>query len=237
MLLHRVMGVGCGVLLGSAFGFLLGFVPDRFDVSRVVLSAVPISPSLRPRDEQRAVREPSEKDVEAMSMSLTRRFEHHNFLKIDDAVVLKSTFPSRRRRFDIVSPCFRPRSLPKLSLSFCLLSRELWTLFIPTTVSHPLLTYLYPRCSAALLLCSRSVLMGTSWYFPPQPHAISLRTVLLGSVGLFAMLGFAVIGFFGGGPVACIVAAWVSSWGWRKQGWGPDYVSSTARTASTAPRP
>lgn len=36
------------------------------------------------------------------------------------------------------------------------------------------------------------------------------------------MLGFARIGFFGGGPVACITAAWMSSWGWRRQSRCPE---------------
>ncbi|XP_034251716.1 sodium/hydrogen exchanger 9B2-like [Thrips palmi] len=63
-----------------------------------------------------------------------------------------------------------------------------------------------------------------------DPQVVSLRSVLIGSVGLFSMLGFARIGFFGGGPAACIVAAWSSSWGWRKQGWGTDYRGNPVAT-------
>ncbi|KAK3912192.1 Sodium/hydrogen exchanger 9B2 [Frankliniella fusca] len=56
-------------------------------------------------------------------------------------------------------------------------------------------------------------------YVPDRfdPQVMTIRSLMMGSVGLFSMLGFAKIGFFGGGPAACIVAAWVASRGWRTQ--------------------
>lgn len=57
-----------------------------------------------------------------------------------------------------------------------------------------------------------------------QPLVVTMRSILIGSVGIFSMLGFARIGFFGGGPPACIVVAWMAGRGWRAQGWGPDYT-------------
>lgn len=65
---------------------------------------------------------------------------------------------------------------------------------------------------------------------PHDPMVNAIRSILLGSVGMFSMIGFARIGFFGGGPVACLVAAWLSSWGWRRQGWGPDYRGNPVAT-------
>ncbi|KAI4466975.1 sodium/hydrogen exchanger family [Holotrichia oblita] len=51
-------------------------------------------------------------------------------------------------------------------------------------------------------------------------YLITLRTLLLGLGCVVAALGSDALGYGGAGPLGCIVAAFVASLGWRKQGWG-----------------
>lgn len=52
-----------------------------------------------------------------------------------------------------------------------------------------------------------------------QKYLITLRTLLLGLGSVLASLGSDAIGYGGAGALGCIVAAFVASFGWRKQGW------------------
>lgn len=52
-----------------------------------------------------------------------------------------------------------------------------------------------------------------------QKHLITLRTLLLGLGSVLAALGSDAIGYGGAGALGCIIAAFVASYGWRKQGW------------------
>jgi hypothetical protein len=52
------------------------------------------------------------------------------------------------------------------------------------------------------------------------------RAFLIGGGGLFAVLGSSIVGYSGAGPLGCIVAAFVASYGWKLQGWSSSFVSS-----------
>lgn len=53
-----------------------------------------------------------------------------------------------------------------------------------------------------------------------QEHFITLRTLLLGLGCVLSAVGSDAIGYGGAGALGCIVAAFVASLGWRRQGWG-----------------
>jgi len=57
-----------------------------------------------------------------------------------------------------------------------------------------------------------------------QPQVTELRTAMLVSLGITVLVGAERIGLTGAGPIACMMAAMVSNWGWQKQGWSPKYV-------------
>lgn len=48
---------------------------------------------------------------------------------------------------------------------------------------------------------------------------MTLRTLTLGSGCVLSAIGSDAIGYGGAGALGCIVAAFVASLGWRKQGW------------------
>jgi hypothetical protein len=52
------------------------------------------------------------------------------------------------------------------------------------------------------------------------------RAFLIGGGGLLAVLGSSLVGYSGAGPLGCIVAAFVASYGWKLQGWSSSFVSS-----------
>jgi hypothetical protein len=45
-----------------------------------------------------------------------------------------------------------------------------------------------------------------------------LRTLLLAAAGLFLMFGSVAVGYEGSGPLACIIASFVASNGWKSSG-------------------
>ncbi|GJQ80798.1 hypothetical protein Trydic_g9389 [Trypoxylus dichotomus] len=68
---------------------------------------------------------------------------------------------------------------------------------------------------------------GIAWgivcqYLPilHEPYLVTLRTLLLGLGCVVAALGSDALGYGGAGPLGCIIAAFVASLGWRRQGWG-----------------
>ncbi|GFG39584.1 hypothetical protein Cfor_01014 [Coptotermes formosanus] len=49
------------------------------------------------------------------------------------------------------------------------------------------------------------------------------RAFLIGGGGLLAVLGSSLVGYSGAGPLGCIVAAFVASYGWKLQGWSSSF--------------
>lgn len=52
-----------------------------------------------------------------------------------------------------------------------------------------------------------------------EKYLITLRTLLLGLGSVLSSIGSNTLGYSGAGPLGCIVAAFVASLGWRRQGW------------------
>ncbi|XP_017776313.1 PREDICTED: mitochondrial sodium/hydrogen exchanger 9B2-like [Nicrophorus vespilloides] len=52
-----------------------------------------------------------------------------------------------------------------------------------------------------------------------EDHVVTLRTLLLGLGCVLSAVGSDAIGYGGAGALGCIVAAFVASLGWRKEGW------------------
>ncbi|CAG9859258.1 unnamed protein product [Phyllotreta striolata] len=76
------------------------------------------------------------------------------------------------------------------------------------------------------------VFWGIMSYFTPEkydPFVIPLRVLLLLAGGMISIFGSEMIGFGGAGPLACVTAAFVSIYGWSKQGW--DVEDNPANTA------
>ncbi|PSN35039.1 Sodium/hydrogen exchanger 9B2 [Blattella germanica] len=66
---------------------------------------------------------------------------------------------------------------------------------------------------------------GTLLWYIPERHdrfVVILRSILLGGGGVLVLFGTEAIGYDGAGPLGCVVAAFVASHGWRKQGYTDD---------------
>lgn len=69
---------------------------------------------------------------------------------------------------------------------------------------------------------SFGIIWGLICRYAPSVHEkylVTLRTLLLGLGCVVATLGSTALNYGGAGPLACIVAAFVTSVGWTKQGW------------------
>lgn len=66
-----------------------------------------------------------------------------------------------------------------------------------------------------------------------QVYLVTLRTLLLGLGCVLAALGSDSMGYGGAGALGCIVAAFVASFGWRKQGWNFNVCYTQKKTVIT----
>ncbi|XP_025833368.1 sodium/hydrogen exchanger 9B2-like isoform X2 [Agrilus planipennis] len=84
----------------------------------------------------------------------------------------------------------------------------------------------YSQISKGPIVLAIGFAYGIAWgvlcYFIPSTeneYIVTLRTLLLGLGCLLSAVGSSAIGYAGAGALGCIVAAFVASIGWRRQGW------------------